>query len=385
MQSQSTSDCESSCEEVWEVTEWQPGQLSPILVSSDMETEEETPPPSPLSQAAAAVVDVAALEEPPLPQPQEAGPARSLTSRSTRWCFTSFEEVPPEPATEGPGKWMEYLIVGKEVAPGTGREHWQGYLETCRRITMSELKRKPGFERAHLEPARGTAEQSVVYCSKDGNWIEWGEVKNTGERGRPDLTLACQQVLDGSLTVREVVMENPHLHAQYGRTLLAAERIRQDAETRGDFCPQTVHWYWGESGAGKSKRAWADARAEAAKSDQQPYSWLTHDKDWQDNYDGQKVIILDDFRGNIPFSLLLRFLDGYPMAVSRRNIGPRNLLSTHWFITSSVHPKDVYSSEKFAESLWQLMRRISLIVKFEQTPLGVAEINETPQKENYTH
>lgn len=58
--------------------------------------------------------------------------------------------------------------IGKEVAE-TGTPHLQGYIEFPSARTFDTCKKL--LPRAHIEKARGSREENVKYCSKDGNFI----------------------------------------------------------------------------------------------------------------------------------------------------------------------------------------------------------------------
>jgi len=65
-----------------------------------------------------------------------------------------------------------------------GTPHFQGYLECVGKKSIVQLKKLPGFERAHFEVRRGQQEQAVGYCKKPdgrlgGPW-EHGEMKKQG-------------------------------------------------------------------------------------------------------------------------------------------------------------------------------------------------------------
>lgn len=98
--------------------------------------------------------------------------------------------------------------------------------------------------------------------------------------------------------------------------------------------------------------------------------WDLADTGWQDRYRGEVCVIIDDFRGaGIRFSELLRYLDGYEVTLRRRGRMPAPFMATHIWITSSVHPRNLYNSDLIgAESIDQLLRRITEIVHVE-TPL----------------
>jgi len=97
-------------------------------------------------------------------------------SLAKRWSFTL-----PNP-TDVELDWLRqlvvsgdagYLVFGHEVAPSTGTVHAQGYVELMARKRLSYFKGGL-LRRAHLEVARGTAQENTVYCSKDGRVETFG-------------------------------------------------------------------------------------------------------------------------------------------------------------------------------------------------------------------
>lgn len=89
---------------------------------------------------------------------------------SKQWCFTinnPKEEDVIEPVL------CHYLIVGKEVG-SEGTPHHQGYAWFNKPQSLRQLKAING--RAHWEKAKGTPYQNKVYCSKDGEYQEWGTI-----------------------------------------------------------------------------------------------------------------------------------------------------------------------------------------------------------------
>ena len=82
--------------------------------------------------------------------------------------------------------WTNYIpktrygICGVEIAPETERIHWQMYiyLENGRSLESMIKDLNP----RHVEVARGTPEQNIAYCKKDGNFAEWGTPPEQGYR-----------------------------------------------------------------------------------------------------------------------------------------------------------------------------------------------------------
>ena len=95
------------------------------------------------------------------------------------------------------------------------------------------------------------------------------------------------------------------------------------------------------------------------------YKWEPDNGQWWDMYDGEEHIIIDEFRGQVPFASLLTLLDRY--GCRRPFKGGFTQIQGHTFVlTSPVHPKHWYNPEnlKGDESMNQLKRRITKIVEY---------------------
>lgn len=90
------------------------------------------------------------------------------------WLYTKFnydpEKLPLVPDTE-----CKYRIEGKEITPSNKTPHIQGFVIFKTKQRFSAVTSKyPGTN--WLPMAReATPYQNFVYCSKDGDWIEFGE------------------------------------------------------------------------------------------------------------------------------------------------------------------------------------------------------------------
>jgi len=91
--------------------------------------------------------------------------------------------------------------------------------------------------------------------------------------------------------------------------------------------------YWGPTGSGKSKRAWAEAGLEAFPKDPRTKFW--------DGYRGHNHVVIDEYRGGIDISHILRWFDRYPVIVEVKGASVV-LKATKIWITSNLHPCDWY-------------------------------------------
>ena len=98
----------------------------------------------------------------------------------------------------------------------------------------------------------------------------------------------------------------------------------------------TVTVLYGDTGTGKSRRA-----RELCPDD--VYIWHPQQASWFDGYEGQKNVIFEEYRGQLPFGFLLSLLDRYDCRVQYKG-GSAQFRATNIIITSPVAPRDWYPS-----------------------------------------
>lgn len=117
---------------------------------------------------------------------------------------------------------------------------------------------------------------------------------------------------------------------------------------------RTVEVYWGPTGTGKSRRAWAEAGMDAYCKDPRSKFWC--------GYQGEDHVIIDEFRGGIDIAHLLRWFDRYPVRVEIKGSSVPLVASRIW-ITSNIPPEAWYHDIDSA-TIAALLRRLS-VVEFE--------------------
>lgn len=331
------------------------GPMAPLLGSSAPQTPAESlTPNSPVGTSASGA------SSPSL----QCGPTTSeLRLRSRRWSFTAFgfADLGDDPTDPPPPEWldnMSYLITGREVCPETGKVHWQSYVEFKVRITLSSIKTLSAwYNKYHFEISEGSAKQNITYCLKECGdiYLEYGEPMAQGKRS--DLVELTRQMYSGNLTLRDLREDSPAAHAQYFRHF---EKVWDDVlcEKEKEIKPIKVNWFYGVTGSGKSHRAHKEAGRDA-------YKWVAWDTKWWDNYEGQKKVLFDEFRGpsDIAYHRLLVLLDQYPVSINRRNRNPVPWMAEEVWITSDRHPAELYEKEIHGDP-GQLLRRITNLVHF---------------------
>lgn len=266
-----------------------------------------------------------------------------------------------------------YLCFGLEIAPETGTKHIQGYIQfkEAQRYTFLQnyfnLQRDGEMLRFHIEPANGTPQQNIDYCSKDGDFYHYGEPLSQG--ARTDLIAIKQEVSENPRNIKRIVEEygNNYQQVRYAETLLPYYFKPRDLNY-----PPCVLWIFGPSGIGKTKVVYDNFTDVCSVSS---YAWLGTD------YLQNTCLLLDDFRmHDLEFHTLLKLTDRYPFTLEYKG-GQIPLNSPYIIITSPNSIEATFASS--TESLFQLQRRIT------QVNLGLVEdissLNLKNIDEEYIH
>lgn len=262
----------------------------------------------------------------------------SSNSQAKNWCFTlnnPTEEQKELLLSLYEPTVIQYMVWQEEEGEEHTR-HLQGYIQFIKRLRFNQVKALL-CEECHVEVARGSAEQNHTYCTKeprlDGPW-ERGTIKSQGER--TDLKEVARQITSGK-RVRDLVDTAPECIIKYSRGLRALE-----SESRAKVCSSTrrldmlVTVIIGDTGVGKTRHV-LDKHG-----DENVYIVdCQNEKLWFDGYNGQKVLLLDDFYGGIKYHFLLRLLDVYPLQVEIKG----GYVWAEWnrvYITSNKEPSQWY-------------------------------------------
>jgi len=261
--------------------------------------------------------------------------------------------------------YFGYLIMGKETAPSTGTPHLQGFMWTSEPKQLAVLKKKfKGMWIAVPGPDKGPTYWQT-YCTKQdvdatilGNPPSEEEFKAQTPKGqgkRSDL-LAVKRAIDEGKNCEELMGDDEHFgtfaqHSKYFNSYQAYKRRRTS------FNPPQVTVYYGGTGTNKTRRVYEDV-----DNLEELHKWEPQHGQWFDGYAGQKTVLLDEYRGQLPYGMLLSMLDGYPNTKVQIKGG-----MVHWspeviYITSPTHPKEWYPNLTANDKIEQLLRRITDIV-----------------------
>jgi len=247
-----------------------------------------------------------------------------------------------------PQEWfVPYLPPGVQCIRGQlergdgGFLHWQLCLALVSKGTLSRVR--DIFGPYHAEPTRSVAAREYVWKLDTrvagtqfelGTWAvqrnsatDWESIRNLARTGDldaipADIFVRCYHQLRSirSAYVQPIAME------------------------------RRCSVFWGRTETGKSRRAWEEAGSEA-------YSKCPRTK-WWDGYGCQENVVIDEFRGTIDVSHLLRWLDRYPVRVEIKG-GSVPLSAKSFWITSNLDPR-LWYPDVDADTRDALMRRLNI-------------------------
>lgn len=238
---------------------------------------------------------------------------------------------------------VAYIKGQKEQGEETGYIHWQVLVVLRRKGSLSTIKSIFG-ESCHGELTRSSAANEYV-------WKEATRIGEQFENGRLPFKrndpTDWDRVWDLAKTadVEEIPAQ---IRVQCYRTIrtIAADFAVPRAMVR------EVYVFCGRTETGKSRRAWDEAGMDAYPKDPRTKFW--------DGYRAQKHVVIDEFRGSIDVSHLLRWFDRYPCVVEIKGAATCLVAEKIW-ITSNLHP-DYWFPDLDDATKAALMRRLQITI-----------------------
>ena len=132
-------------------------------------------------------------------------------------------------------------------------------------------------------------------------------------------------------------------------------QIIEEEKIKNTFRKLKVYYYWGKTGTGKTRTVME------RHGYQNVYRITDYDHPF-DNYNGQKIILFDEFRSNLKISDMLTYLDGYPVTLPCRYSNKVALFDTVYFATNIPIEKQYENIQLYEPETYKaFLRRITEI------------------------
>nr|WAE42540.1 MAG: replication associated protein [Cressdnaviricota sp.] len=215
--------------------------------------------------------------------------------------------------------WITWVRGQMETGSQTGYRHWQIIVGTKQPVRLSKLV---GYYGGHWELTRSKAAEDYVWkdeTSVEGSRFELG-TKSLNRNEPKDWLKVKESAVAGDL---DSIPPDIFIRCYNQLSRISADFSKPVAIEREVFV------FWGPTGTGKSRRAWAEAGVDAYPKDPCTKWWC--------GYRGHETVVIDEFRGLIGISHLLRWFDRYPVSVELKG-SSTPLKATRIFITSNIDP-----------------------------------------------
>lgn len=271
-----------------------------------------------------------------------------MSNRFRKFVFT-WNNYPAQDAVDSCFDQIpfRYLGFGKEQAPSTGTPHLQGFLYFDNGRSVESIRRLlPGVD---VRVGRGSIDQIIAYCSKDGDYTELGvrplddAAKGSGERARWTTALENARVGDFENIDPQIFVSH------YG----SIRRIHAETRPFPSANDRLINfWCWGDTGVGKSRGV----------RERYPDIYPKPLNKWWDCYNGQREYLLDDVDpGHGPWlgGLLKQWTDHYPFIAEIKGRS-EPIRPTVCCVTSQFEIEEVFTDNRNLEALTRRFKSIHL-------------------------
>lgn len=271
---------------------------------------------------------------------------RNRRRQGVYWILTvpegNWPEGPPNLDSDSMRDNVSYIKGQLEEGGTTGYRHYQVLVVFKRKQSLRFVQRFFGGG-CHCELSRSSAADEYVWKEDtrvEGSQFEFG-IKPVRRNNPIDWDKVWDEAKANNISAIQACVR-----VQHYRTLRA---IASDF-SQPTGIERVCYVFFGPTGTGKSRRAWLEAGFQAYPKDPRSKFW--------DGYQNQDHVVIDEFRGGIDVSHMLRWLDRYPVRVEIKGASTCLTARRIW-ITSNLHPNQWYPGLD-SDTYEALLRRLVL-------------------------
>ncbi len=303
--------------------------------------------------------------------------------RWRRFLFTMNSPVPDDLATlkelttsvkEFDHYNLRYLVCQEEKGEETGRTHIQGYCELLKPKKLGGIRTMFGRS-VHVSHVN-YPKKAIAYCKKkktrvnDGFSAEYGTPAKSTKKmvDHGGFNISISDAIARGATKAHIIEHYPTKYMQHATNI---EKMIAHYMPKRDFKPE-IEIYFGPTGSGKSYTA------HKLYHDAFWIKWPDKSNWWWDGYEGQEVVVLDEFRHQIKLDVMLNLFDCYPFKVEPK-YGMTEFRSKKIVVTTNIEPMNWYPKVRDVSMLLRRFKDFAKIYVFDD--LGDKDVEDI----SYTH
>lgn len=271
-----------------------------------------------------------------------------------------------------------YYCYAREIGD-KGTPHIHIYIRTKGGTRFSTMQRR--FPKAHLDVAQGTPQECRDYIRKEGekyadkkhtsvpgSFYEFGELPKAVDTRSCSMEDMLSDIKDG-MSLLELVDKYPKYAFKIEdiKRLQTLERFEKYKKIMRNV---NVTYLFGATGTGKSRSIFEKYGADEIfriTDYSRPAALF-------DGYNGQDVVVFEEFSGQLPIETMLNYLDIYPLELPAR-YNNKIACFSNVYITSNIPLLAQYSKiQEVKPETWKaFLRRFSAVYEYKN--LGDQPIN----------
>ncbi|AGA18441.1 hypothetical protein [uncultured marine virus] len=244
----------------------------------------------------------------------------------------------------------QYLVFGKEVGE-SGTPHLQGMINFKSPRSFASVMKE--LEGAHVEKTISSYD-SMVYCKKDGDVYEHGKPP-VSQKAKGDMEKARWKRTRELAAAGKIEEVDDDIYVRFYGTL---KRIKEDHQQVPPAQAElNFHWFYGASGTGKSRAAYAE----------NPNLYIKNSNKWWDGYVDQPCVLIEEWDPNLAMmaSHMKKWADHHPFSGEIKG-GTKMLRPPKIIVCSNYTIQECFPNEQD----WKPLERRFKVRKFGEDPLS---------------
>ncbi len=271
--------------------------------------------------------------------------------------------------------WCMCDEIGAEKTP-----HTHLYVAFSNAVEFSTIHQR--FYGAHIEPAKGSHRENRDYIRKEGKWLnsekhetnlpetfeESGELPE--ETKKESQSAEIYNMIVNGADNAEIIQAYP----TWMKNIKSLDQARQtvlEKKYRSEFRKLTVNYLWGKTGVGKTRSVLEQFGYENVYR-------VTNYSHPFDSYNGEPVILFEEFRSDLPLKDMLKYLDGYPLMLPCRYSDKVACFNTVYIVSNIPLEAQYPNVQREEPESWKAFLRringISFEMISDDTPVPFEEV-----------
>lgn len=266
---------------------------------------------------------------------------------------------------------ISFLGWKNEICPKTEKHHKHIFLQTYEPININGVQDLFNDTSLHCEVVRDNRQYWDYVCKEETTNPRNPEIYTLGSICLRDNFSVADNIIDLLMNdpdIKEIDLVEKFPRYYFNKYGIKGFKALMDKKNRNKWIQPDVEVIVGEAGVGKTRSVYEKHGYDNV---------FTADMkmlktDFWGQYDGEKVLLIDDFNGWVPYTYMLKILDGHPLQLNIKN-GHTYKNWSKVYITSNQKPALWYNN--IANNLKRRLSKVLIMDKDGNTDIHPCPFN----------